>query len=390
MCDVQLLRVSVHERISAAAVDFLLQLEKGGETAQVPALRALLTERLTAAAEEIDAGIEETVAVYEDRMERSEREICRQRRLLDAVMKPELRLHRVVCPADIQQLMVNKEEVPPEQQQWSLLVDQEDPEPLHIKEEQEEPWTNQEGEQLQQLEQADIKFTLTAVTVKSEEDEEKPQLAQLHRNQTEENRADCGEQEPARNTLQQGTEDKTVDSEDDRIQTREPQSGLNTKNNKQPLSDIRCKTDKNAFSCSECDKRFSRKDTLTIHMRIHTGEKPFSCSECGKRFRLKGHLTIHMRSHTGEKPFSCSECGQRFSRKWSLTKHMRIHTGEKPFSCSECGKRFRLKCSLTEHMRIHTGEKPFSCAECGKRFIHKGNLTVHMRIHTGEKAFSCS
>ena len=98
MCDVRLLRVSVHERISAAAEDFLLQVEKGGETAQVPALRALLTERLTAAAEDIVAVFEETMAVYEERMERSERserEIYRQRRLLDAVMKPELRLHRV-------------------------------------------------------------------------------------------------------------------------------------------------------------------------------------------------------------------------------------------------------------------------------------------------------
>ena len=94
MCAVQLLRVSVHERISAAAEDFLLQLEKGEETAQVPALRALLTERLTAAAKEIAAVFEETVAEYEDRLERSEREICRQRRLLDAVMKPEIRLHR--------------------------------------------------------------------------------------------------------------------------------------------------------------------------------------------------------------------------------------------------------------------------------------------------------
>ncbi|CAB1436153.1 unnamed protein product [Pleuronectes platessa] len=133
--------------------------------------------------------------------------------------------------------MVNKEEVPPEQQQWSPLVDQEDPEPPHIKEQQEEQWTNQEGEQLQQLEQADIKFPWTAVTMKSEEDEEKPDLSQLHQSQTEESRADCGEQEPARNSgpdghLQQGTEDKTEDSsetedsEDDWMQTREPQSVL--------------------------------------------------------------------------------------------------------------------------------------------------------------------
>ena len=89
----QLLRVSVHERISAAAEDFLLQVEKGEETAEIP-LRALLTERLTAAAEEIVGLLEETVAEYEDRVERSEREICRQRRLLDAVLKPEVKLLR--------------------------------------------------------------------------------------------------------------------------------------------------------------------------------------------------------------------------------------------------------------------------------------------------------
>ena len=93
MCAVQLLRVSVHERISAAAEDFLLRVEKGEETAEIP-LRALLTERLTAAAEEIVGLLEEIVSEYEDRVERSEREICRQRRLLDAVLKPEVKLLR--------------------------------------------------------------------------------------------------------------------------------------------------------------------------------------------------------------------------------------------------------------------------------------------------------
>ncbi|XP_034425391.1 zinc finger protein 599-like isoform X9 [Hippoglossus hippoglossus] len=300
MCAVQLLRVSVHERISAAAEDFLLQVEKGEETAQVPAMRAMLTERLTAAVEEIDAGIEETVAEYEDRVERSEREICRQRRLLDAVMKPEVRLHR----ADFLQLVVSKEEVTPEQQQWSPRVDQEDPELPHIKEEQEEPWTNQEGGQLPGPEEADIKFTLTPVTVNSEE--EKPQSSQLHQSEMKENRVDCGGPEPPRNSgpdghLQPGPEDKTEDSEDDWMETREPQSGLNTRNNKQPLSDMGCKAENKSFSCSECGKRFNQKGLLNKHMSIHTGEKPFSCSECGKRFKIQSFCTRHVRIHKGEK-----------------------------------------------------------------------------------------
>ncbi|XP_053290649.1 zinc finger protein 664-like [Pleuronectes platessa] len=316
-------------------------------------------------------------------------------------MQPVVRLHRAVCPADVQQLMVNKEEVPPEPQQWSPLVDQEDPEPPHIKEEQEEPWTTQDGQQLQGLEEADIKFTLTPVTVKSEEDEEKLKSSTLPLSERKENRANCGGPEPARNLgpdgrLQPGPEDNTEDSsetevsEDDWMETREPQTGLNTRNNTKPLSDMGCKTEKIKFSCSECGKRFNHRGNLNNHMRIHTGEKPFSCSECGKRFYQRCSLNIHMRVHTGEKPFGCSECGKRFSERGNLNTHMRIHTGEKSFSCSECGKRFNHRSSLNIHMRVHTGEKPFSCSECGKRFNHRSSLNIHMGIHTAVKPFSCS
>ncbi|CAB1425568.1 unnamed protein product, partial [Pleuronectes platessa] len=170
-------------------------MEKDGGKDKVPAVRAMLTERLTAAEKEILAGLEETFAEYKDREERSQQVISHQRRLLDDVMKDIVQLQRAVQP-----VMVNKEEVPPEQQQWSPLVDREDPEHPHIKEEQEEPWTNKDGQQLQGLEEADIKFTLTPVAVKSEEDEEKLKSSKLHPSETKENRADCGGPEPARNS----------------------------------------------------------------------------------------------------------------------------------------------------------------------------------------------
>ncbi|XP_053289845.1 uncharacterized protein LOC128450434 isoform X1 [Pleuronectes platessa] len=164
--------------------------------------------------------------------------------------KTDTKLH-----VDFLQLVVNKEEVPPEQQQWSPLADQEDPEPLHIKEEQEEPWTNTEGEQLKQPGEADIKVTLTPFALKSEEDEEKPQSSQLHQSQNEKN---GGRPEPARNSgpdeylhpaSEDNTEDssETEDSEDDWMETRELQSGLNIRTNKHPLRNVRCKTNKNSM-----------------------------------------------------------------------------------------------------------------------------------------------
>ena len=50
-------------------------------------LRELINERLTAAAEEIFRHFQTTISEYEE-------EINRQRRLLDIVWKPEIKLHR--------------------------------------------------------------------------------------------------------------------------------------------------------------------------------------------------------------------------------------------------------------------------------------------------------
>ncbi|XP_074469099.1 uncharacterized protein LOC141754125 isoform X3 [Sebastes fasciatus] len=189
------------------------------------------------------------------------------------------------CSADVQQLLVVKEEVPPEQQEWRSSLDQEDPEPPHIKEEQEDLWTSQEGEQLQGLEEADItKFTFTPVPVKSEDDEEEPQSSQLHQRLTEqmETKADgedCGGPEPARNSdLYRYLQDKTGDSSEpetddseDWKETREPQSDLNSLNNDEvPVVDSGCSAGEKPFSCSECDKRFGTKGSLKRHMICHT------------------------------------------------------------------------------------------------------------------------
>uniref|UniRef100_UPI0037E88950 zinc finger protein 260-like isoform X2 n=1 Tax=Semicossyphus pulcher TaxID=241346 RepID=UPI0037E88950 len=377
---------------------------------KVQMLRVLVNQRLTAAAEEIFELFERTIAEYEEELCRS-KENHGQDKVLDAVFNPEVRLQR----ADIEQMLVNKEEVPPEQQAWSPSLDQENPpdRPL-IKEEQEALWANQEGEQLQGLEEAEptghiTKFTFTPVPMKSEE--EKPQSSQLHQSQTEESRyaeglkrgahrEDGGGSEPDRNInpvchLQPVTHEETSLSKTDNFicdweETSEPQSGLNPLQNKEePVGDVKCNTRKTSNSSSECAASVGHKEHLQAHNRIQTEEKSFICSICGKRYPQEKSLKKHMIRHKGEKPFTCSVCKSSFSRRADLVVHMRTHTGEKPFSCSVCGKRFARK-HQKQHMRIHTGEKPFSCSVCGKRFAHNVTLMRHLTVHTGEKRFICS
>ncbi|XP_029913755.1 gastrula zinc finger protein XlCGF53.1-like [Myripristis murdjan] len=360
----------------------------------VQEVTCLIQQQQAAATRDILELFERTLAAHEEQLRQLREENERQRKQLDALLQPQVRLERAVLP---QQLLVSKEEVPPEQQECSPSVEQEEPEPPHIKEEQEELNITK-----------DIPFT--PAPVKSKDDEERVQSSQLHQSQTEENReaeppaSSSIETEADEEDLQASSDgqllsshsskSETEDMEDDLEETGEPQSGLasvsevlfshdRSEAGEKPSS---CSMNREKpFSCSVCAKRFRHKTHLNRHMKVHKKEKPFSCPFCAKRFTWKSELSTHMRVHTGEKPFSCSICGNSFTLKSVLNKHMSIHTGEKPFSCSICGISFRQKYNLSAHMSIHTGEKPFSCSVCGKSFRKKCSLNIHMSVHSREK-----
>ncbi|XP_076371875.1 uncharacterized protein LOC143257309 isoform X2 [Tachypleus tridentatus] len=94
-----------------------------------------------------------------------------------------------------------------------------------------------------------------------------------------------------------------------------------------------CKTPvhERPYACplEACDRRFSRSDELTRHIRIHTGQKPFQCRICMRSFSRSDHLTTHIRTHTGEKPFSCDLCGRRFARSDEKKRHTKVHLKQK-------------------------------------------------------------
>ncbi|XP_039469980.1 uncharacterized protein LOC116315588 isoform X3 [Oreochromis aureus] len=135
-------------------------------------LREFVNERLTAAAEQIFLEFEKTIVQYEQ-------EIDRQRRLMDITWKPEIKLHRTDVP---QQHVCKEEEVVADQQLWnqetSPNLDQGEPEPPQIKEEQEQLSSSQEGEQLVLKEEIHA-FMVTAA---EEKDHSEPEPKRDHLN----------------------------------------------------------------------------------------------------------------------------------------------------------------------------------------------------------------
>ncbi|XP_037536529.1 zinc finger protein 85-like, partial [Nematolebias whitei] len=381
--------------------------------------------------------LETTVADYKEERCRLKDEL-RHNETQDAVFNPEVLLHRL----DVQQMVLVKEEAPGV---WMLGVNQQDPDTINIKEEEEELWTSQKGEELcVKKETDDTGFAFTAAPLKSEEDEEKPLFLQLHQHQVKEEDLatsssvdqikaatggeDCGGAETTRkpdlNTYadecsSSETEVSEDDDDDDNVndsdsqlkdlsdyesepedgdkdwkESRAPESGVHSV--KKSCSFIEYgkqfhKTSQSVMSSSCLDTKecFEVKKPGGSIKKKYSRQNSFSCEDCGKKFNRKGNLNIHMIVHTGQKPFACDLCGQRFGHKSHLNTHMIVHTGQKAFACDLCGQRFRHKSHLNTHMLVHTGQKAFACDVCGHRFGQKSNLNRHMIVHTGQKPFAC-
>nr|XP_029504794.1 zinc finger protein 501-like [Oncorhynchus nerka] len=336
-------------------------------------LNVFVTERLSAAAVEIFVVVEKIIAEYQEQICRSAKENERLRRLLDMATKPEITLHR----ADFQLLTPA---VPHEnhycEQEWNPSLGQDDPEPTQLKQEQQELRLSQEDPpqpshlyQNQTVDDGERSALPIIITeIKTDPDVEDYRVPQPTSDQPLSVHPDCS---------------AAVEKP---YQCKQCGNSFTRKGHLTIHS--RTHTGEKSYLCKQCDKRFNQKGDLDRHTRVHTGENPYQCKQCGKRFSQKGHLTVHSRIHTGERSYQCTDCGKAFNQKIELTLHMRAHTGERPYICPVCRKGYIALSYLRCYQRVHTREKPYQCKECYKCFGYKHRITSHMSTHTkGHKLY---
>ncbi|XP_055077182.1 zinc finger protein 773-like isoform X2 [Periophthalmus magnuspinnatus] len=306
-------------------------------------LRAQVTERLTAAADEICALFERTIAEYEEELSRSKEENQRKQRLLDSALR------RLQEQGGAEENAEEEENV--------LRLKQEN---LEHRQEP-EPGVHWETEPFQSFNE-NLDYGKTEMNFETQ--------GYLHDKQTEQSmdsENDRGEEAPV------------WEPETEQFYEEKESSCVNTFQSSEGAKRTGGRTQK---QCAVCEKVFGNSKDLKRHMVVHTGEKPYSCSVCGKKFTRKGSMQYHMAVHTGDRPFRCHVCSKTFSQKGNLQAHLALHSGEKPFSCSDCGARFSSQPPLIRHRKVHTGDRPFSCPFCSKGFTRNEHLQRHMQTHT--------
>ena len=165
--------------------------------------------------------------------------------------------------------------------------------------------------------------------------------------------------------------------------------------------------------CQTCDKLFTTKAILTMHMmeqhefdaeadsmsknisisaalklaevQVHEDEfeaaRKIKCRECGAMVKSQRVLEGHMRQK--HQPWThnlfCHLCPWSTYEKYKMKKHMEEKHEITTFYCDQCDYSTKRRAQLSKHKRtVHMNIKSAKCPDCEESFSCKGTLKKHM------------
>ncbi|KAM4549413.1 uncharacterized protein PAE49_017327 [Odontesthes bonariensis] len=395
-------------------------------------LREFISQRLTAAAEEIFSEFEKTIGRYEE-------EVGRQRRLLDVTWKPGIKLRRI----DLPQHFICDKQLPADQrlrnQDKDSGSDREEPEPTRVKEEEGELCPSTEAEPLVLKQEADG-FMVTPVFEESEEYEPEPSGEQLlsqsfgaaessgQEGSRRRGFGSAGEEElkpkrrrprNSRNTNASTAENPT--QHHDSAEVPDPGSSPENPGLEQEEPEPQMKGELGQLCTSQEKEPFflklgtheendttepepNREHLFTLNQspdQQGTDHKPVGLylntelqprrthHRPGENLDDSSPPESRWDSAQSETFLQCDVCGKDFNFEPGMSTLYSSRAGERPYACNTCAEKKSQTSFLRHHSTIHTAERRYSCETCGKSYSHSYGLLVHVRTHTGEKPYSC-